>query len=348
MKKISRGFGLLEAIVAVAAIAVVSTVGYTTYQNHMVRTQEEVAKHDAIQFMGEFQQAYVKKGAFSDKEGNYPEHIENEIYNNSDKSKYFLYEITPSRVKNEHQHVCVVVYPKPDTIISDKVQPFVVDNFGKTYSLNNMPDKCLGFVPEPKPPAPECTAETPFEVDALCYCNIGTRKENDPKCTTPPEPTPPPAACLEAIDMINGKTSSARWVTKSDVKGNCTVSGYDLSGQCNKMANNVWAQNCKDGTCNTPNILNGKCGANANCNNLLACVSGQSQQAVCEGNCNGSGDIWVYDGDTPFKVCKKGCQTMTVHYPRVWESKFMKDGKFDKSSFQNAICDNGKYRLQPY
>lgn len=142
MKSFAQGFGLLEAIVAVAVISIISTVAYTSYQNHILRTQEEVAKHDLMQMMGDFQMVYIKTGAFADPHGSgYSSNVVNTISEYNQKSKYFTVKIYPSNVANAHQYVCLLATPKADTLISAKAQKFVIDNYGKLYV--DIPASCL-------------------------------------------------------------------------------------------------------------------------------------------------------------------------------------------------------------
>lgn len=350
MKKISRGFGLLEAVVAVAVIAVMSTVGYSTYQNHVVRTQEEVAKHDMLQIMGDFQKQYVKTGAYSDKNGQYSQTIINQVSTYNEKSKYFNFKLFPDGVANAHQHVCIVSSPKPDTMISNKVSSFSVDNYGKVY-YGNMPDACNGFDPNEDDPKPSCKWETTFEQDKDCYCSFIKRQEEDARC----KPEPEPASCTESTpfekdeacycSIGDRKTTDAKCKEEPEPQQCTDKTTFEQDKDC------FCKFNPKSSKCNPyPPGPGGKC-ADMQAESPISWFAGDSQCSVDKYTFFGSGSC---QGKSVLGGCSGNCdrtknyvisgvpvsgniQDSVIMYP-ISKPGQSAGGNMDRTTICNATC----------
>lgn len=340
MIKKFKGFGLLEAMIAVAVVAVASTVGYSTYQDHVMRTQEEVAKQKTLVLMSDFQKQYVQTGAFSNATGEYNEKIVEEVNEYNKNNKYFSFKIYPDNVTYAHQNVCLEVTPKPDTIISKKAVPFSVDNFGAIHS-GQMPNYCNGVAPEPEP-GPSCLWETTFEEDKDCYCSFEKHRDADKRC----DPEPEPELCTENTPFDKDEACFCKF-HKNDKQCNPFPPGqcadmyaqqpipWFTGGNGCKVAKGTFKAS---GNCSSKAVLGGCSG---NCDrttqyildgapvygNLAGSLimypvskSGQTgngnvtKSTLCNATCNGNCDtVTIYAGpNTSYPLCNGNCKNITA------------------------------------
>ena len=61
----SRGFSLIELMIVLSVIAILTTVGYPSYMNYVVRSSREAAKSELLQFANLQEKIYLNSSSYA-------------------------------------------------------------------------------------------------------------------------------------------------------------------------------------------------------------------------------------------------------------------------------------------
>lgn len=302
-----RGFGIIEVIIAMAVVAVLGTIGYTSYQDHLVKGTENAVVQEMTGLMTSYEKYYSQKGSYTQTNGQPPETIQQAILDNNSKLDHvhYKYFVHPLNATSTSQIACITAMPNGSGGISSKLKIITVDNFGHVTVGGVIPAYCGGdeasIAPEP---------------DSI--------PDSEPTISPTPTPTPTPSPTddpfgpkpvNQCVDE-NGKMLGIPPLTACS--GNCHHGKYwACSGNCEYSA-----------LCGT--------GCSGNCENTFI------YKGACSGNCDAS-TIWVSDPQEFFPICNGNCKGVTVVLPKAWTTRTDIIEKCSKKTGKNqkCLCDTG-------
>lgn len=327
MKKNHKGFGIIETLIAMALVAVLSTVGYASYQDHQAKVQEEKVQKELLTLMSDYGKYYAGHGSYTDEKGYPPRPITDAIIReaNSKNSNYIVYTY-PGGLSGFSNQVCLIAHPKYDAL-GGRLRDVSVDNFGN-ISKGDLPQNCGGgsddVTPEPTPeptvtptPAPEFCSLAENVDKPECFCNDINKNTNPSKykaiCENDDTVPDGDNQCLDD----KGQPLGIPPLTACS--GNCHGGKYwACSGNCENSA-----------LCGT--------GCSGNCDGVFI------YKGACSGNCNDA-KIWINSGQEYFPVCSGNCKGVTVVLPKDWQNRDdlipICTNKTDKGKNKKCLCDS--------
>lgn len=302
--KYSKGFGLIEVVVAMALVAILGSVGYASYQDHIVKSTENSTTQEMTSLMTSYEKFYSKTGSYTKEDGRVPDAIEQAIVDNNSKLDHvhYKYYVHPLNANSTSQTACITALPNGDSGLASRLKIITVDNFGHVTVGGLIPQICGGDAPSPAP-APDV----------------------DPTPTPTPTPTPSPSP---TDDPFNPKPVNQCVDANGKMLGIPPLEA--CSGNCH--GGKYWAcgGNCEGSAiCGT--------GCSGNCENTFI------YKGTCSGNCDGA-TIWVSDPQEFFPICNGNCKGVTVVLPPSWESRKDTIEKCNNKTGANqkCLCDTGK------
>jgi type IV pilus assembly protein PilE len=249
------GFGIIEVIIAMAIVAIIGKVAYSSYQESLIRANEENAKHKLVNLMQEMEKYYATHGAYSATSGAWPAAVSQKIASlNANSKEPYTYTVFPLEPAGNNQATCINASPKSNTI-QDNNSQLLIDEQNNIAVNSVIPTKCLAVLVPPvvNPVINACFnadgSQKPFSSDGD-GCNVdNTTHTGSGNC--------------------DGKTLSA-------CSGNCN--GANVCGPT--------TTGCS-GNCRNAFIYNSPCSGNCDNSVIYLVSSGATVGAACAGNCKG-------------------------------------------------------------
>lgn len=287
--KPNYGFGLIEVIIALAIAAIIGKLAYASYENSLVRANEENAKHKLVNLMQEMEKYYLTHGAYSSTSGAWPLVVTQRVtgLNGNSKERY-TYTVYPLEPVGNDQATCINATPRSNTIQDERPQ-LIIDEQNIIAMNGILPTKCLAVLVPP----------VVNPVIGMCFNSDGTQKPFSPDgngCNVDPVSKAGSGNC-------NGRTLSA-------CSGNCN--GVSLCG-------NV-TTGCS-GHCNNTFIYNSPCSGNCENATIYLLASGATVDTACASNCKNATIIVPSSWSTRPTTCSSGvcicrgsCSGITVTF----------------------------------
>lgn len=289
------GFGLIEIIIALAIAAIIGKLAYSSYENSLVRANEENAKHKLVNLMQEMEKYYLTHGAYSSTSGAWPPVVTQRITSlNANSKERYNYTVYPLEPVGNDQATCINATPRSNTIQDERPQ-LIIDEQNIIAMNGILPTKCLAVLTPP----------VVNPVIGMCFNGDGTQKPfstSGDGCTVDPISKAGSGNC-------DGKTLSA-------CSGNCN--GVSLCGAV--------TTGCS-GNCRNTFIYNSPCSGNCDNATIYLLASGATVAAACAGNCGGaiimvpsswaSRPVSCSEGSSSLCICKGNgnkCSGITVTF----------------------------------
>lgn len=150
MKNKSKlGFGIIEVIIAMAIVAIIGKVAYSSYQESLIRANEENAKHKLVNLMQEMEKYYATHGAYSATSGAWPAAVSQKIASlNANSKEPYTYTVFPLEPAGNNQATCINASPKSNTI-QDNNSQLLIDEQNNIAVNSVIPTKCLAVLTPP-------------------------------------------------------------------------------------------------------------------------------------------------------------------------------------------------------
>lgn len=291
MKNKSKlGFGIIEVIIAMAIVAIIAKVAYSSYQESLIRANEENAKHKLVNLMQEMEKYYATHGAYSATSGAWPAAVSQKIASlNANSKELYTYTVYPLEPAGNDQATCINATPKSNTI-QDNNSPLLIDEQNIIAINSVVPTKCLAVLTPP----------LVNPVVNMCFNSDGSQK-----------PFSPSGGGCSVDDTTHAGSGHCNGKTLSACSGDCI--GANVCGPA--------TTGCS-GHCQNTFIYNSPC--NGDCDNsaIYLVASGATVAAACAGNCGGSiiivPIIWSTTRPTTCSsgvcACRGSCGGITVNY----------------------------------
>lgn len=285
------GFGIIEVIITMAIVAIIAKVAYSSYQESLIRANEENAKHKLVNLMQEMEKYYATHGAYSATSGAWPAAVSQKITSlNANSKEVYTYTVFPLEPAGNNQATCINATPKSNTI-QDNNSQLLIDEQNNIAVNSVIPTKCLAVLTPP----------VVNPVINACFAADGTQipySPSDPWCVSD--------AAHTGSGECNGKTLAA------------------CSGHCNGA--NVCGPTTTgcSGDCNHTFIYNSPCSGHCGNATIYLLASGATVAAACAGDCQGATIIVPSSWASRPTVCDSGkcvckgtssqCSGITVSY----------------------------------
>lgn len=249
MKPRSKGFSIIEAIIALLVISLLALVAHSYYGNFQKRTNKEMANSVLTQNIVLMERYYLKNGSYLQSDNNWPGGAITSVVGSSG----IAYSITyyPSIATSLNQQAyCLMATPVQTGTTDGKT--VYIDRFG-TLS-ENIPDNCTSNTPTPLPTA------SPSNV-----CSSGG-----------------------SYLPCSGNCDGGVWSACSGNCHNVTIcaGGTGCSGNCRSSV--IYGGGCS-GNCTNGSIIYGGCSGNCPNSTIYGGCSGHCANSTCcdsAGNCS--------------------------------------------------------------
>lgn len=285
------GFSIIEVVIAMAIVAIIGKVAYSSYQESLIRANEENAKHKLVNLMQEMEKYYATHGAYSATGGAWPAVVSQKIASlNANSKELYTYTVYPLEPAGNDQATCINATPKSNTI-QDSNSQLLIDEQNNIAVNNVIPTKCLAVL---VPPVVNPVINACFNADGsqMSY------SPSDPWCASD--------AAHTGSGNCDGKTLAA-------CSGNCN--GANVCGPV--------TTGCS-GNCNNTFIYNSPCSGRCGNSTIYLLASGATVDAACAGDCQGVTIIVPSSWASRPTVCASGrcvckgtssqCSGITVSY----------------------------------
>lgn len=292
--KSKLGFGIIEVIIAMAIVAIIAKVAYSSYQDSLIRANEENAKHKLVNLMQEMEKYYATHGAYSATSGAWPAAVSQKIASlNANSKEPYTYTVFPLEPAGNNQATCINATPRSNTI-QDNNSQLLIDEQNTIATNSVIPTKCLAVL---IPPVVNPVINACFGADGtqIPYSPVVSGCNQDEAHT--------------GSGDCNGKTLAA-------CSGNCN--GTNVCGPT--------TTGCS-GNCNNAFIYNSPCNGNCDNSTIYLVASGATVGAACGGNCKGvsiivpsswaSRPVTCAEGSSDLCICKGNgnkCSGITVTF----------------------------------
>lgn len=288
------GFGIIEVIITMAIVAIIAKVAYSSYQESLIRANEENAKHKLVNLMQEMEKYYATHGAYSATSGAWPAAVSQKITSlNANSKEVYTYTVFPLEPAGNNQATCINATPKSNTI-QDNNSQLLIDEQNNIAVNNVIPTKCLAVL-------------TPPVVNPVINACFGADGTQIPYSSPNPQ-------CAQGGDHTGSGNCNGQ--TLAACSGNCI--GANVCGPV--------TTGCS-GHCTNAFIYNSPC--NGDCDNsvIYLVASGATVAAACGGNCKGvsiivpsswaSRPVTCAEGSSGLCICKGNgnkCSGITVTF----------------------------------
>lgn len=224
IKPMSKGFGLLEIIIALAITAILSTAGITVYNDHIVKTNRVAVQDDLLELAADFGKYYTQKGTYAADNGGFPKDVASVItaantQGSNGYNQYYKLEVyspqlgSAGQLSSNTQSVCLVAKPRDGTVMANSGD-VIVDSYGNVTvgSHANAASLCGSQVPDPFPEPTNDSAPNP---------NV-----------SPQPPGPPSGGCASVATLSDAVKYAAVCCTDNSFLTKWTAQQSDI---CNKI-----------------------------------------------------------------------------------------------------------------
>ena len=98
-----------KVIIAMAIVAIIAKVAYSSYQESLIRANEENAKHKLVNLMQEMEKYYATHGAYSATSGAWPAAVSQKIASlNANSKEPYTYTVYPLEPAGNDRHLKVI------------------------------------------------------------------------------------------------------------------------------------------------------------------------------------------------------------------------------------------------
>lgn len=286
--KSKLGFGIIEVIIAMAIVAIIAKVAYSSYQESLIRANEENAKHKLVNLMQEMEKYYATHGAYSATSGAWPAAVSQKIASlNANSKELYTYTVYPLEPAGNDQATCINATPRSNTI-QDSNSQLLIDEQNNIAVNSVIPTKCLAVLIPP----------VVNPVVNMCFNPDGTQRPYSSSgggCT---------------IDIAHTGSGNCDGRTLAACSGNCN--GSNVCGPT--------TTGCS-GNCNNTFIYNSPCSGNCEKAIIYLLASGATVDTACASNCKNATIIvpisWATRPTTCSSgvcVCRGSCSGITVSY----------------------------------
>ena len=252
--KFNLGFSMIELVIALAIVAIIGNVAYSSYVGSLTRSNEETAKHKLVNLMQEMEKYYTIHGAYSDSTGAWSTAVSQAVTSlNANSKELYTYTIYPLEPVGNEQTTCINATPRSNTIQSSNSQLWIDEQ--NNIAINSVIQTKCSSVLTP-------TVVNPV-IDA-CFNVDGTQK-----------------AYTSGSDCKGKKDCDP-----NVCKGNCagaTVSACNSGNCAGSKSCGPSTLGC-NGNCQDSFVYNAPCGGTCD-GSTVYIGSGSTIAYACSGNC---------------------------------------------------------------